>query len=274
MMKKLIFIFFAVWATPGFAALPLSAFTSMVMPVYGIYTSADPTCLTGLVATVPLKVTPTDVDFVAAGAMGTGSIPTGGINCVIIVTKLKMTVKYAAGTYTSTSTFGSSTFNDSNCNAGGTVLIDNSTSTSTPFGCNPGKRATKIDWPAKITTDLTALGLTPATDCQTLGSGAILPFYLSTYSKCVGNSTVDNTIGGTCSWSNNVDINPGEGYRSNIFFQAPTATADAIHGLKINAVAAGSSSLKFVVDPTPVVGGNGGSSCGGLNPPTFSFTTK
>lgn len=249
------------------ANLPNSAITQMSLPVYGIYTTDDPTCLTNLTATVPLAKTPTDYDFAASPSLGSGKVPAGGIKCVIFVAKMSFSIKWKAGTYTGTTKFGSSTFNDSNCNNGGTETP------SGAFGCESGKRSTTIDWPTQIKTDLAALGLTPATDCTSGTAKDILPLYLSTYSKCVGEVTADTAIGGDCVWTTaaNLAVNPGEGYRSNTLFQAPTAASDYSHGIHIDAPTAGKKKFKFIVDPSAALGGNGGSSCGAIGPPKFGF---
>ncbi|HAZ11427.1 MAG: hypothetical protein A2X86_10615 [Bdellovibrionales bacterium GWA2_49_15] len=36
-----------------------------------------------------------------------------------------------------------------------------------------------------------------------------------------------------------LDVNPGEGYRANTLFQAPTSAADASHGFRLAGVTAG-----------------------------------
>jgi hypothetical protein len=254
----------------SFGYLPKSAITQMSMPLYGMYTTADPTCLTGLVATIPLKATPTSVNFVSGSAIGRGEIPAGGIKCIIIIAKFEMTFKWAAGTYTGTTSFGTNTYQDSGCNAGGTITI--SAAGQNAPTCSPAQRSTTMTWPTKVQEDLAALGLTPKTNCNDAGASDLFPLYLSTYSKCYGETALDNAIGGTCAWSNNTNIT-AEGYRSNLIFQAPTAENDYQRGIHIDALAAGTARFKFIVDPTVAFGGNDGG-CNAFGPPKFLFQVK
>jgi len=251
------------------ANLPSSAITKLEMPVYGVYITSDPTCMTGLNATMPLSATPTTFDMATGPSIGTGAVPTDGIKCVVIIAKMHMVAEWAAGTYTTTTRFGTSTFNDSNCNPGGSETISGDLS---GMGCGMGTRSKAMVWPDQIATDMAAVGLTPTTDCSTSGSGNVFPIFLSTYAKCVGDTASDEAIGGACDWTNNASLNPGDGgYRTNSMFQPPNKADDADHGVHINEVAAGHKKFKLVIDVSPAISGNGGSSCGGLGPPSFAF---
>src|SRR4051812_30294107 len=88
----------------AFAGLPRSALPSVQLAIYGIYTSSDPSCQTGLIATVPISATATLINLVSEPTFGTGTVPTN-INCVIIVMRNYFSATWAAGTYT-TSTNG------------------------------------------------------------------------------------------------------------------------------------------------------------------------
>ncbi len=242
------------------ANLPASAITSLTIPIYAIYMTSDPTCQTGLVATVPLVANPTPTNMAASPELGTGPIPDGGVSCVVIVANDNLSLAWAPGTYTSQSHFGTSTFEDSNCNAGG--------SEGPLHLCQQDKTNTEPTWPKQVKDDLDAAGLSSKLCAN--GTGEIVPLFLSSYSKCVGEVTADNSIGGGCEWSLNTSVTP-EGYRSNSIWAAPTAAGDTKHGAHIDALPSTVTKFKFLIDPTPTVGGNGGTSCGGLGPPRFAF---
>jgi hypothetical protein len=246
---------------PARANLPASAITALTSQVYGMYTTSDATCQTGLVATLPLTATPTAVNFATAPTLGTGPIPSAGIACVVLVARGDLLLAWKAGTYTGTTKFGTSTYSDAACDGGGEERL---------MGCF-GKTAGAA-WPAKIAADLAALGLSTTTDCSAPG-GPITALYLSTYSKCIGEVTADNAIGGGCEWSLNTNVTP-EGYRSNDLSSPPTGPADPKHGIHIDPLPAGTKKYKLVVDPVPALGGNGTSSCGGIGPPRFSFAVS
>ncbi|HTM44146.1 MAG TPA: hypothetical protein VL137_04280 [Polyangiaceae bacterium] len=243
------------------ANLPANAINEVSMPLYGIYTTSDPLCQTGLVATLPIKSQPTLTNLAESPTLGTGPLPEHGIACVVIVAQDRFMLGWSAGTYTGTSHFGTSTFDDANCNAGG--------SEGPLMMCNDSPLAPT--WPAQILDDLAAAGIAPAMDCSGAGDGTLaVPLYLSTAAKCVGEVVADTAIGGACDWSLNTNVTP-EGYRSNTLSQAPTQLDDPLHGAHIDALPAGLTHFKFIADPTPTLGGNGSNSCGGLNPPRFSF---
>ena len=243
------------------ANLPASAITELSVALYAIYTTSDPLCQTGLIATVPVTETPVPTNLADSPTLGTGPLPEGGIACVVIVIQNHLMLAWAPGDYTGVSHFGTSSWSDSSCNAGGSegpLLFCADT---------PGSPA----WPPQILNDLTAAGVEPATDCSGAGDPTVaIPLYLSAASKCIGEVLADTAIGGECDWALNTDVTP-EGYRSNDIGQAPTKMDDPLHGVHIDALPAGSTRFKFIVDPTPMVGGNSTDSCGGLNPPRFSF---
>ena len=85
-MKKYLLVAAATLAisSPSFAYLSTGQITTLALPVYGIYMTADASCLTGLVATVPLTKTPQSVNFAAGTAIGSGTLP-ATIGCVVIV---------------------------------------------------------------------------------------------------------------------------------------------------------------------------------------------
>lgn len=271
-MKSLLTtLYIAVFSQAAFGYLSKSDITEMTMPIYGVYTTADPTCLTGLVATMPLSATPTSINFVSSAAIVRGgSLPADGVKCVIIVAKFDMTFTWKAGTYTGTTKFGTNTYQDSKCNAGGTISLPASQQTAMPTCIT--QRSTTVTWPTKIVEDMTALGMTYKTTCNASGAPNLFPLYLSTYSKCYGETVLDNAIGGTCAWSNNTNIT-SEGYRSNTIFQAPTAENDHQHGIHIDALAAGAKKFKFIVDPTVGFGGTD-SGCSAFGPPKFEFKVQ
>jgi hypothetical protein len=121
--------------------------------------------------------------------------------------------------------------------------------------------------------DLDALGLSYPTTCDSPNAGNIFPIYLSTYSRCVGQTAEDMAIGGECNWQSaaNMAVNPGEGYRANSLFQAPRAPDDAARGAKLGGLTPGATAYTLIVDP--LLGGNGGAAdaCGILGPPRVSF---
>jgi hypothetical protein len=256
-------------ASPAFAWLPRSAISSLKGSLYGLYTSADPTCQTGLVATIPLTKTPTAFDFTSGAAIGSGPV-SSPINCIVMVAANSSTVAWAAGSYSGQSVFapGSSTFNDSNCNS-------NSGSPITGAMCN----GSAISWPTQITSDLTALGLTGTTNC-TGSASEIIAIYISTDSKCTGIYAVDVANVGTagnpgitgCTWTSSAP------YRPNNLYAPPTASGDTAHGIALcpgssTCTAPSGTNYKLILDPSYSVGGNGASGCGGLGPPVFGFGT-
>ena len=236
------------FSSSAFAFLPVSAVTTMALPVYGVYTSADPTCLTGMTATVALSKTPQAFNFAAGGSLGSGPVPTT-IGCVVIVAGNSLSNAWSAGTYTTTSNGGGGgASSDSVCNAGG--------SNTGQTICNNGTPT----WPAKITADAAAIGLTlKTTSCSSPSATDVVPLVLSTNSICTGQNAVDSLVT-ACA---NVSMNN---------FSMPTSVGDALHGTKLVAPSV-AGDLKFIVNPANTLGGNG-TSCGNISAPLFSFTAK
>lgn len=269
MTRRLTLLLLGVVSATSWANLPASAVTKMAFQIYGIYTTNDPTCLTGLFATRPLSATSQEINFAAAPSLGTGPVPADGIKCLIIVAKAQYSVEWIAGSYApGVKRFGSNSYQDSNCNAGGSTSYSDVTETPT---CQPGIRPTNIDWPQKIKDDMAALGISYATECNGSNAGNIFPIYVSTYSKCTGETVSDNVafggIGGTCEWSLYTNVTP-EGYRANTIDQAPTAADDHQHGIKLNVLSANINKYKLIIDP--LVGGTD-TGCGIDGPPKFSL---
>jgi hypothetical protein len=246
-MKKLLMLSVCglVASGPAFAYLPVSAITTMALPVYGVYMSADPTCVTGMVATIPLSKTPQTINFAANPVIGTADSLPVTIGCVIIVVGNSLSNGWAAGTY-ATSSQGNL---DSVCENGG--------SSTGQIICGNG-RANPVSWPSQITTDAAAIGLTLATSSCAGVTTEVIPLVLSTNSICTGQSAIDslvpacNTQNGTNNW------------------KMPTTTNDATEGTKLTAPSV-AGNLKFVVDPTNTLGGESGGQCGNISAPTFSF---
>jgi hypothetical protein len=215
----------------------------MNITIYGMYTSSDPTCQTGLNATIALSSTPTTANLVTGPTLGSGPVA-NPINCVIFILKNQVGYVWPAGTYTSTSS-GSS---DSVCNTGGTLPQKI---------CNHGET---LSFPSQIVADAASEGLTLPTGCSNGGAtgNEVVPIFISTDSTCVGQAALDPaqcTSGGT---------------NTNVPFQAPTASGDSSHGCKLTAPAAGASSYTLVIDPAGSIGYNGGT-CQSIAPPIFSL---
>ncbi len=250
-MKKslLIAISALLVSSSAFAYLPVSAVTTMALPVYGIYTSSDPTCMTGMIATVALTKTSQTINFASNPTIGSGALP-ATIGCVVIVVGDSLSNAWAAGTYTTTSTGGGgSPVSDSSCNAGG--------SNTGQKICNNGTPT----WPAQITADAAAIGLTlKTTSCSSGTTSDVVPLVLSTNSICTGQPVTDAAVT-ACNGGN---INN---------FAMPTSAADASNGTKLTAPSA-AGNLKFVVNPTNTLGGsiqNSVNTCGNIAAPLFSF---
>jgi hypothetical protein len=230
------------------AFLPMASITSMTLPVYGVYMTSDASCATGLTATVPLSTTPTSTNFVAKPIIGSaGSFP-ATIGCVVVVIQNNFSGAWSAGTYTGTSTSGgTNSDNIAACNNGG--------SQSGQTICNSGVPG----WPAKITADAAAIGLTLKTsNCSAHTTSDVVPLVLSTYSVCSGNSLADTGIAACASGTNNFAV-PQSGN-----------TADAANGTKMTAPST-SGSLKFIVNPTNSFGATTATTCGNTSAPLFSF---
>jgi hypothetical protein len=231
-------------SSPAFAFLPVSAVSSMTLPVFGIYMSTDPSCTTGMQATIPLTTTPLPINFVANPAIGSGSIP-ATIGCVVIVLQNSFTSAWTAGTYTGTSTGGVSD-NIAACNSGNTT------------GAKAICHGDAVVWPAQITADAAAIGLTLATGNCAGTTSEVVPMVLSTNSACTGNSTADSGVAGCAGGS------------STNNFSLPTSAGDVLHGTLMTAPST-AGNLKFVVNPTNAFGATSTTACGNTSPPLFSF---
>src|SRR5262245_5960079 len=108
-MKKIIPLITALCALAAAqgaeAYLGNSALTSYKLAMYAVYTTSDPTCMTKLVATLPFRATPSDVDLVQNPTLGMGPL-SNPVRCVILVLKNSVgPMVWKAGTYTGTSSF-------------------------------------------------------------------------------------------------------------------------------------------------------------------------
>jgi hypothetical protein len=226
------------------ALIGRAAVTQINTQLYGVYLSSDPTCQTGLTAVVELTATPRPFNMAHSPTLGQGEVPVGGIKCVIMVMKNDVQIGIAAGTYTGTSNAQA----DSVCNAG--------KSPAPSAICHNG---VAVSWPAKITADAAAIGLSLASSCPGAGStAAVVPVYLSTYSACTGISTVDASTPGC--------TNPDD-------FSPPTASSDKNFGIHINDPGA-AGDFTFVIDPDQSAGNDGGGAggaCDMFKAPLFGF---
>jgi hypothetical protein len=214
----------------SFAQVPRSAISKAEFVIYGIYTSADPTCQSGLVATLPLTASGRVIDFSKNAAIGKPSGFSTEINCIAIVIKSGIDITVSAGNYGA----------GNPCNPG-TSSADDDYQVSN--GAN-------ITWPAKITSDAAAVGLTLMTSGSS-NSNSVVPIYLSTNSIC---STQDVGVG------------------CNTFpegFRYPTSASNTAHGFKLDPITP-DKSYKFVFDLENVLG-DSGSGCGIAAPPIITF---
>jgi hypothetical protein len=237
-------------SSSAFAYLPVSSITTLALPVYGVYMSADPTCVTGMVATIPLSKTPQTINFASGPVIGTADTLPATIGCVIIVVGNSLSNAWSAGHYDSLTTQSNP---DTLCDAGG--------STTGQVICGGGSGQT-VSWPAQITTDAAAIGLTLATGTCVGTTTEVVPLVLSTNSICSGNSAIDASIPA---------CNVGNGTNN---WTMPTTTNDATEGTKLTAPAV-TGNLKFVVNPTNTLGVSQHNSdplaCGNISAPAFSF---
>jgi hypothetical protein len=241
-MKKYLLVAASVAAIadPAFAYIPASSVTTMALPVYGVYTSSDPTCTTGLTATVALTKDPQELNFAENPTIGAGPIPSS-IGCVVIVIGNSLSNGWAAGSYTTTS----QGYSDSACDAGGSYTGQTICNSAT------------IAWPSQITSDAAAVGLTLTTGSCTGSTSEVVPLVLSTDSVCTGQQTTDASV--TACANGNVNN-----------FTPPTTASDATQGTKLTSPSA-SGNLKFVVNPANTLGGESGNTCGNIAAPLFSF---
>lgn len=235
-MKYLVFLL-AVFSFSSEANLSRSSITRMGTGIYGLYTSSDPLCASGFVATLPLQTTPRTVDLVNRPSFGSGRIAKR-VACVALVMRNQVNVEWSSGNYAGS---------DAVCNSGGTV---------NPIICrDTGSGAVAVDWPSDISNEMTALGLTKTTSCTAGANGSeIVVVFLSTNSACTGNSVLDSATAG-CGNANT--------------FRAPTSVSDTARGVKLS-VESGRGSYRLVIDPDLSVGGSGGS-CQNVSPPKFAL---
>lgn len=228
------------------ATLPVAAISTMSMNFYGMYTTSDATCQTNLVATIPLSATPTVQNFVSSPTLGSGPVASP-INCIITVMADQSNITWAAGAYTTTTTGGGGTFPDSGCNAGGTVA-------------QKICRSTSPNYPAKVTADALAVGLTLATSCPASPTGTeVIPIYLSTDAACTGQSAID--AGVTACAGGNLNA-----------FQAPTAANDGAHGIKLTQLPGAGGTYTFTIGVSGIMGGESGGTCGNVSPSIMTIT--
>lgn len=226
------------------ALIGRAAVTQINTQLYGVYLSSDPTCQTGLTAVVELTATPRPFNMARSPTLGQGEVPSGGIKCVVMVMKNDVQIGIAAGTYTGTSNSQA----DSVCNGG-----------KTPSAAAICHNGVAVSWPAKITADAAAIGLSLTSSCAGGGStSAVIPLYLSTYSACTGLTSVDAATPG-CS--------------SPDAFSPPTASNDLNYGIHISDPGP-AGDFTFVIDPNQSAGNDGGGSggsCDMFKAPLFSF---
>ncbi len=249
-MKRYTFaLLFFLISADAYAYLAASAITNFTLKLYGMYTTTDPTCQTGWVATLPLQATPTTYNMASNPTLGTGNIaaPT---QCVAVIVSNAMTIAWAAGTYTSTTTISSTTYNDSNCNSGGSIQLGQPGSQG-GICFSPRVAA----WPTQIADDMNAAGLTMTTNCPAMGAmtgNEIFPIYLSTNSACT--------------------FVPGEGDPSNCSFDLglPENAGDIHDGLKMAETPA-KSSYTFINNISNLIGGYTSNLCGPVGAPAWGF---
>lgn len=230
---------FSVMTNDAHATIPRSGVSSLVMQVYGLYFSSDPTCQTNLVATIPISKSAQSVDFLQSPVLGSGIIPSS-VNCIVAVIKNSVNLTWASGSYTSTSSGGS----DNVCNSGGTATMS---------PCNNASKT--ISWPATIQADMNAAGLTLASACSSSPTGnEIIPIYLSSYSACTNNSVYDPLLGRSSCSAN--------------AFTPPTSSTSTSAGLALSGSTA-QAAYAFVVDPTGMVGNSSGSCAATFGAPRF-----
>jgi hypothetical protein len=259
-MKKItvLTIVFATVSTMCWARsyLPRSAVKGLTLSIYGLYTSTDPTCATGLIATIPISATPTARDMVSSPELGTGPVASP-IKCVVLVANNSVTNAWKSAADSGVSTYNVNDTHGDVCDVGsdGSPKSICGHMNETPF------------WPEQIKADLTAAGLTATTTCA--GSqDEIVPIYLSTYAACVGTSTADAGVEGC-------QITEGEGsHPANDAFSAPTEDGQKTKGIKLTAPVE-ADKYKFVADPDGTIGYQEGEnstySCTDQGPPRFSF---
>ena len=243
----------------AFAFIPASSITSQKVKLYAIYTTADATCQTNLVATVPMVATPLSLEL-TTGPQVNGSVSVSNpVNCIIAVVGNSSTLTVpASSAYTGTSAFSPTNANvaDTNCAAGLAAVAG----TVTNAVGNP------ITWPTQITTDLTAKSLTGATVTSTSTSD-IIPIYISTNSKCTAQYATDKNVTGCTAYT-------GVSAPTTNPHAFPTAANSTTQGILLAAsIASGAANgYKLVFNPANSVGGSNGGCGGGY--PLASFVSR
>jgi hypothetical protein len=248
-MKILLTALLVLGASRAYAFLPNSAYSSAPVTIYGVYTTADPTCQTGFVATIPINGSESQVDLTLDQSLGAVAATPATIGCAIVIMKNSVgPIVWKAGTYTGTT----GSYTDTPCNTGGTTgaagTICNGTSV--------------VSWPASVLSAVQAAGLTGATTASCSGAGTLtdaVPLYISTASACTGNPNHEPDT--SCVVSGNDTTNA---------FQPPTASNDTAHGLNMTAPTPGGS-YQFFIDPSYSFGATSSSQCGGNQPSIMGF---
>ncbi|HEX4925591.1 MAG TPA: hypothetical protein VFV50_15965 [Bdellovibrionales bacterium] len=219
-------------AQNAYAVLPAEAVTSLKLYIHGIYTTSDAQCEKSLKATMPLRATPVETDFLQSPSLGAGKVPKS-IRCVIIIAANKFEVAIAPGNYTSTTVDSSGVArSDSVCNAGKNITGGISMSSST------------VTWIPEIKTAVEALGLTAPVG-GTMNLDDVFPIYLSTDSKCEVNIYTDSQVPACWDAANNVSTsNP---------MAPPAGPESTTAGIKLEQPA-NKSSYQFYTDTSKFVG--------------------
>ncbi len=219
------------------ANITRSNISNVGVTLYGVYMTSDPSCQTGLIASVPLVKTPTTSNFVNAPVLGSGVVPVK-VACVVLVVANQMQIAWQAGTYSAP---------DNVCAAGGAAHVNPCVSTT-------------IVWPSMISQNAQAIGLSMASSCGAVPLGTeVVPVYMSIHSACTGNSVIDQQISG-CSLS---------GKTTSSISQAPSSMNNSSSGAKIQVLPV-RGRIVFAVDPDQIISGQSGV-CSAVSAPVFSI---
>jgi hypothetical protein len=232
------------------AYLPRAATSDIDINIYGLYTTNDPTCQTGLVATIPMSRTPQLVDFAMSPSFGRGPVA-NPVKCMIVVAGSHLQATWKSGSYSATSTpgmcdaSGQSTVNgpyfpckDNGCDAGGTTADISSPGSEICGHCDHSVGADQksgdgdcspITWPSQVKADMDAVGLGADAFCGV--NTQIIPFYVSVNSACTLNAVADQSDP-LCTSTTNA-------------FAPPGSAGDHTNGMKL--VSAVSSSARYVL---------------------------
>lgn len=239
-------LFLALVAIPAAALIPGHDVTEFELDAYGIYTTADPTCQTGLTATRALSSTSEPIelrDVLRLGAFG-GPIAraTSSDYCVVLIVRNEVAYSWQSGTYGG-STNGES---DSSCDAGGTD--------SMPL-CSTGALA----WPTALASAyVTAFSSSAPSTCSG-STSAVVPLYFSTWSDCTAVPGVSCGAG-----------SPPPIPNAHV---PPSMAADTSAGLTLPPLERALPVARLHFEPS--IGGGAGSTCGvqgatqALSPETF-----